>query len=80
MKMDMIKKYIPLPFKAKDLQAFIIILVTYALVDLLCGLVIGLLAEIPVIGILFSIIGWLVGLYALAGIVLTILVFVKVIE
>lgn len=78
--MDMIKKYFPLAFKAKDLQAFIIILVTYVLVDLLCGLVIGLLAEIEIIGVLFGIIGWAVGLYALAGIILSILVYVKVIE
>ena len=78
--MDMIKKYFPLAFKATDLQAFIIVLVTYVLVDLFCGLVIGLLAKIAIIGVLFGIVGWVVGLYAFAGVILSVLFFIKVIE
>ena len=41
---------------------------------------IGLLAKIPLIGIIFSLVGSLIGLYALVGIVLSILVFVKVLK
>lgn len=40
----------------------------------------GLLAKLPLIGIIFSLIGSLVGLYALVGVVLSILVFVKVVK
>lgn len=78
--MDILKKYFPIAFKAKELQAFIVSLVIFVIVDVVCGLVIGLLAQIPIIGIIFSIIGYAVGLYALVGIVLSILVFLKVIE
>ena len=78
--MDAIKKYFPFAFKATELKPFIIALVIYALIDVVCGFVLGLLAKIPVIGILFSLVGTLVGLYALVGIVLCILVFVKVIK
>lgn len=78
--MDAIKKYFPFAFKATELKPFIISLVIYALIDVVCGFVLGLLAKIPVIGILFSLVGTLVGLYALVGIVLCILVFVKVIK
>ena len=41
---------------------------------------IGFLASIPVLGIIFSIVGSLVGLYALVGVVLSILVFLKVLK
>lgn len=78
--MDAIKKYFPFAFKATELKPFIISLVIYALIDVVCGFVLGLLAQIPVIGIIFSLVGTLVGLYALVGIVLCILVFVKVIK
>ena len=78
--MDILKKVFPTAFKANDLKAFIIALVIYALIDIVCGFVIGLLAKLPLIGIIFSLLGSVVGIYALVGIVLTILVFVKVIK
>ena len=78
--MDMAKKLFPHAFKAQELNSFIITLVIYALIDIVCGFVIGLLAKIPLIGIIFSLLGAVVGLYAFIGIVLTILVFVKVIK
>ena len=78
--MDMLKKFFPNAFKATELKAFIIALIVYAVIDVVCGVVIGLLAKIPLIGIIFSLLGSLVGLYALAGVVLSILVFVKVLK
>jgi len=78
--MDMLKKFFPNAFKATDLGAFIVALIIYVLIDIVCGFVIGLLAKIPLIGIIFSLVGSIVGLYALVGIVLSILVFVKVIK
>lgn len=78
--MDSIKKFFPIAFKATELKPFIISLVVFCLIDLICGFVIGLLAKIPLIGILFSILGAVIGLYALIGIVLSILVFVKVVK
>ncbi len=78
--MDSIKKFFPIAFKATELKPFIISLVVFCLIDLICGFVIGILAKIPLIGILFSILGAVIGLYALIGIVLSILVFVKVVK
>ena len=76
----MVKKFFPNAFKAKELSSFIVALVIYALIDVVCGFVIGLLAKIPVLGIIFSLLGSIVGLYALVGIVLSVLVFVKVLK
>ena len=78
--MDILKKFFPTAFKANDLKAFIIALVIYVLIDVVCGFVIGLLAALPIIGIIFSLIGAVVGLYALVGVILSILVFVKVLK
>lgn len=55
-------------------------MIVYVLVDVVCGAVIGLLVNIPQIGIIFSILGAVIGLYALVGIVLAILVFLKVVK
>ena len=78
--MDILKKFFPHAFKATELKAFIISLVIYVLIDVVCGFVIGLLAKIPGLGIIFGLLGSLVGLYALVGVVLSILVFVKVLK
>jgi len=78
--MDTVKKIFPLSFFVTDLKTFIISLVIYILAEAVCGCVIGFLAAIPILGIIFSILGSIVGLYALAGIVLSILVFLKVIQ
>ena len=64
----------------EGLIAFIISLVIYVLIDIVCGFVIGILAKIPLLGIIFSILGTVIGLYALVGIILSILVFIKVIK
>lgn len=78
--MDTVKKIFPNAFKAKELSSFIVALIIYVLIDVVCGFVIGLLAKIPVLGVIFSLLGSIVGLYALVGIVLSILVFVKVLK
>ncbi len=78
--MDILKKYFPFAFKSTELKPFIISLVIYVLIDIVCGLVLGLLSAIPIIGIIFSLLGTVIGLYALVGIVLSILVFVKVLK
>ncbi len=78
--MDMLKKFFPYSFKVEELKSFIIALIIYVLIDVVCGFVIGLLAKIPLIGIIFSLVGTIIGLYAFVGIILAILAFLKVIK
>ena len=78
--MDLAKKLFPQAFNAKTTAGLIVTLIIYVLIDIVCGFVIGLLAKIPLLGIIFSILGSVIGLYALIGIVLSILVFLKVIK
>ena len=87
--MDALKKIFPLSFKfTKDVPNLIIGIILYILVGIVAGAVIGLstliTAWIPVLGLLIAwalgIVGSLVGVYTLAGIVIQILVFAKVIK
>lgn len=86
--MDILKKFFPRAFKATDVKELIIAIVIYLIIDIVCGALIGLAATIlggiPLVGGLLAwaagVIGSLVGLYALVGIILSILVFVKVIK
>ena len=86
--METLKKIFPLSFKRTDTAGNLIVgILLYLVVGIVAGAVIavaGLLTGIPVVGALLAIvlrlIGGLVDLYVLAGIVIQILVFAKVIK
>ena len=78
--MDFLKKFYPHAFKAKDLPALIIALLVYIVG---CGIVDALLSFVgsvlPLIGFVFGIAAWVVGIYGVAGIILSLLKFFKVV-
>lgn len=79
--MDILKKLWPLSFRIKSkgaVKPFVITLVLYVVVEFVAGVIFGLLALIPYVGFIFSIISYLCGLYCTAGIVFTILRFIGV--
>lgn len=80
--MDSLKKIWPTPFriKEKDITSFLVQLIIFVVICAIAGAVIGLLAHIPLIGIIFSIIGALVEVYGLVGIVLCVLKFVGAVK
>jgi len=78
--MDLLKKLFPISFKSTEKNPFIIALIVYIVVGFIAGLVIGLLSKIPIIGFVFGIVGAIFGLYTTVGLVLSILVFLKVIK
>ncbi len=79
--MDTLKKLFPLSFKEKNsVGALIINILIHLVADIVAGLIIGLLSNIAIIGAIFAALGSLLGLYFTAGIVLSILHYVKVIK
>jgi len=78
--MDMLKKFFPFSFGAKDVANLVIKIIIYLVVGTVLGIVIGLLAGIPVIGIVVSLVCSLIDLYCLAGIIIAILDFCKVLK
>ena len=80
MNLSSLRKYFPQAFASRDVRSLVITLITYAIFSFLAGIVLGLLSGIPILGIIFSVIGLMVELYCVAGIVLAILVFLKVVQ
>ena len=80
--MDLLKSLWPTAYKIKekDVRSFIIQLVIFGVFCIVVGFLIGLLAKIPIIGIVFSLVGTLFELYSLVGIALCILNFLGVIK
>ena len=78
--MDTIKKLFPGAFKAKDIKSLIIAILIYIVVGAVAGFVIGLLSAIPLLGLIFRILGTLVELYVLLGVIFSVLVFVGVLK
>ena len=80
--MDLLKALWPTAYKIKekDVRSFIVQLVIFGVFCIVVGFLIGLLAKIVIIGIVFSLIGALFELYSLVGIALCILNFLGVIK
>lgn len=72
--MDMLKKFFPYSFGAKDVAALVIKIIVYVVASALLGFVLGI---IPFIG---GILGTLVGLYCTAGWVIALLDYLKVLK
>ncbi|MBQ2901524.1 MAG: hypothetical protein IJE49_06700 [Agathobacter sp.] len=78
--MDMIKKLFPHAMQAKDVKGLIIAILIYAVVHLVGGLVLGLLDNIPLVGFVFGVLGWVLSIYCAVGIILAILVFFNILK
>lgn len=78
--MDTLKKFFPYSFGVKSVVNMLIKILIYIVVGAIIGAVIGLFGKIPVIGILASIVGWIVELYVFVGVVLAILNFLKIVK
>lgn len=74
-------KYFPISARAKkDVVGLIVSILLYIVVSAVLGFVFSLLSAIPLVGWIIGIIGSLVGLYCFIGIVVSILVFLKVVK
>lgn len=78
--MDFLNKVFPFSFKCTEKDSFIKALIIYIVAGVVAGIIIGLLSQIPFIGWMFSLLGYLAEVYVTAGIVLSILVFTKVLK
>lgn len=85
--MDFLKKLFPLSFGTKDVAALIIKILVYLVVAVIGGAILwlaGFIAGlIPVVGTIIlwalGVVGTIIDIYAVAGIIITILNFCKVI-
>ena len=78
--MDLLKKFFPRAFKAKDVVSLVVTIVIYALISAAYNLVVGILPNIILISDILGIIGYVLYLYSVVGVVLTILAFLKIVK
>ena len=78
--MDMIRKVFPYSLGAKDVKELVIKILVYLVAGVIVGALIGILAKIPVLGLIFSLVGAVVDLYCFVGIILAILDYMKVLK
>ncbi len=78
--MDTLKKLFPFSFEVKDVASLIIKIIVYLVAGAVIGFVLSILAKIPIIGIVVGLVGTLVEIYILAGIVIAVLDFCKILK
>ena len=78
--MNVLKRFWPTTFKVEkgNVASLIIQLVIFLVVCAVVGWLIALLSEIPVIGVIFGLVGALFEIYGIVGIVLCVLNFLDV--
>ena len=79
---DYLKMIWPTPFKVqeKDVVSLVIQLVIFLVLCTVGGILIGLLAGLPVVGFIFVILGSLLDIYGLVGIILAVLKFLGMVK
>ena len=72
--MKLVKTIWPMPFNVKkgNILSFILWLVIFLVVTALVGWVMSLLSGVPIVGLIFRILGSLIGIYNLVGVILCI--------
>lgn len=80
--MDILKKIWPTAFavKKKDVVSLIIQILIFIVICVVGGLLIGLLAGIPVVNVICGILGAALDIYGVVGIVLCVLQFLDVLK
>lgn len=80
--MDFLKKLWPTPFKIEkgNVVSFVVQLLVFLILTALFGWLIGLLGALPIVGIVFRIVGSLMGIYTLIGAVLCLLKFLDLVK
>jgi uncharacterized membrane protein YkvI len=78
--METVKKLFPLSTSCSDNESFIRNLIIYVVAIVICSLIFSLLGKIPLLGIVFSILGWVVDLYLVVGIVLAVLLYFNILK
>lgn len=78
--MDTLKKLFPFSFGVEDIASLIIKIIIYLVAGAVVGFVLSILIFIPIINLLVGLVGTIAEIYILAGIVIAILDFCKVLK
>ncbi|MBQ6552818.1 MAG: hypothetical protein IJL83_04295 [Clostridia bacterium] len=79
--MDLIKKLWPTPFKIKkgNLISFLVQLLIFLIICAVIGWLFTVLSKIAIVGVVFYVVGSLMGIYAIVGAILCVLRFIGIV-
>ena len=79
--MDLVTKLWPTPFKIKkgNLVSFLVQLIIFLVICAVVGWLFTVLSKIAVVGVVFYVVGSLMGIYSIVGAVLCILRFIGIV-
>lgn len=78
--METLKQLFPLSFQAKDLSELIIYSLIYIVAGTVLAFLINILAMIPILGIIFTLVSSLVAIYIAAGLTILYLYYFKILK
>lgn len=78
--MNLIKKIWPFSFESDTLKSFIFKIIIYVVLGVAFSTLIALLKHVPVLNIIFYIVGPLVDIYVICGLIFLILNYIKVLK
>lgn len=78
--METLKKIFPLSFQAKDVAQLILFCLIYLVAGTIFAFLINILARIPLMGLIFTLISSLLEIYITAGLVILFLSYFKVLK
>lgn len=78
--METLKKLFPLSFQAKDMAQLIIYCLIYIVACTVLVFLISILARIPVLGLIFTLVSSLVEIYIAAGLIILFLVYFNILK
>lgn len=78
--METLKKIFPLSFQAKDTAQLVIYCLIYIVAGTVLAFLIGILARIPFLGLLFTLISSLLEIYVTAGLIILFLSYFNVLK
>ena len=78
--MKLLKKIWPFSFETTSVSNLVLKTIVYIVVGIIFGILMGLLHNVPVLNVLFFIVGPLIDLYVLVGIILLLLSYFNVLK
>lgn len=78
--METLKLLFPLSFQAKDMAQLIIYCLIYIVVGTILAFLIGILARIPILGLIFTLISSLLEIYVVAGLIILFLSYFEILK
>ena len=79
--MEVLRKLYPYSFQCKgELKKLVLTVVAYVVINAIIGLVLSVLGAVPILGLIFDVLGWFIGLYFIVAVITAIMSYFNILE